>query len=89
MTTIDYLAIAAQWNAGETLTLESEPKNTPSTWHSGDTVKVGFMTLRAVRKLTTRECSSDPFPWELESMDGTIVYHFTPYRGLQRVDTIA
>lgn len=46
-------------------------------WISGQMVKVGFLTLRVVRKTG--------FGWELESADGARVYEFTPYNGLARV----
>jgi len=59
--------------------------NSHQEWACGSIVKVGFLCLRVVRKLSSRQCSHDPFPWELESLDGAKVYHFTPHRGLERI----
>jgi len=84
---IDYQAIAAQWNAGETLTLESEPKSTPSTWQRYRQGRLYDPARRAQTHHARMQQRSVPV--ELESLDGTVIYHFTPYRGLQRVDTIA
>jgi hypothetical protein len=79
---IDYVAIADRSLAPRRVRGQRMMKQE---WTSGTIVKVGFLTLRAVRKLTTREGPFDPYPWELESIDGTRVYHFTPHHGLKRV----
>lgn len=46
-------------------------------WSIGQTVKVGFCTLRVI------ECTG--WGYVLASTDGSKLYRFAPYQGLQRI----
>ena len=53
-------------------------------WSVGQTVKVGFMTLKVVKA----EAIHDGMPdiYTLVSLDGTKTYEFIPHHGLTRIN---
>ena len=53
-----------------------EPKK--QAWATGETVKVGFLSLRIVGKVNG--------DWELINKDATKRYLFTPHHGLQAIN---
>jgi hypothetical protein len=64
-----------------------EPKmirNSKQVWEVGETVKVGFLTLRVTAKEAT---PGDYLPdaYMLTDRTGTKVYRFVPHNGLERV----
>ncbi len=58
-------------------------RNSKQKWETGNTVKVGFLSLR----VTGARSEYDGLPdiYELESMDGSKKYEFIPHNGLTRV----
>lgn len=59
-------------------------RNTKQTWEIGNTVKVGFLTLRVTARVPTPGDHA-PDMYRLESLDGSKEYEFIPHRGLNRV----
>lgn len=58
--------------------------NTKQSWQPGQTVKVGFLSLRVVEaKPTPGDWAPDAYI--LESSKG-VRYEFVPHRGLSRID---
>ena len=53
------------------------------TWEVGNTVKVGFLTLRITSTLPNHGWNGQK-GYSLVSLDGTKSYTFTPYEGLER-----
>ena len=62
-------------------------RNTKQTWSIGQTVKVGFLTLRVVGARAVKDYLPDIYT--LESLDGSKRYEFTPYHGLRLVEKSA
>jgi hypothetical protein len=59
-------------------------KNTKQNWSIGNTVKIGFLSLRV---LSVRdEYDSMPDIYTLESLDGSKKYEFIPHNGLSRIN---
>lgn len=56
-------------------------------WSEGSTVKVGFLTLRVVRKVATPG-NWLPDQYALTNDRGTF-YRFIPHNGLERCDSLA
>lgn len=59
-------------------------RRTAQDWSPGATVRVGFLSLRIIG---FRPTPGDGLPdvYELESLDGSRQYDFTPHLGLERV----
>lgn len=57
-------------------------------WEVGETVKVGFMTLRVLAKVPT---PGDFLPdqYALTNADGSRFYRFVPHNGCERVTDLA
>ncbi len=53
-------------------------------WNKGDTVKIGFMTLKVVS--ARAEFDYLPDIYTLESLDGLKKYEFIPHNGLHRIN---
>lgn len=53
-------------------------------WSTGNTVKVGFLTLKIVGTDDARSCYGHVI-YKLENADGTKKYEFSPHEGLSRV----
>lgn len=53
-------------------------------WSIGQTVKVGFMTLRVLGVRAVKDCLPDIY--DLESLDGSKKYEFIPHNGLSRIN---
>jgi len=53
-------------------------------WEVGQTVKVGFLSLKVTEKVPTPG-DSMPDLYKLTSLDGTKQYEFQPYYGLTRL----
>lgn len=59
------------------------PRDRPvNYWAPDSIVKVGYMTLRVVKRIPTPG-DGKPDQWELESVDGYKTYRFAPYSGLR------
>jgi len=52
-------------------------------WNEGDTVRVGFMTLRVVAFKAVKDYLPDLYL--LESLDHQKFYEFIPHNGLNRI----
>ncbi len=52
-------------------------------WTIGNTVKVGFLTLRVKSVQAVRDGLPDIYT--LESLDGSKLYEFIPHNGIQRI----
>ncbi len=52
-------------------------------WTIGQTVKVGFLTLRVVSARAEKDYLPDIYT--LESLDGSRQYEFIPHNGLTRI----
>lgn len=59
-------------------------RRTKQNWQAGETVKVGFLTLRVVSMRAVRDGLPDIYT--LESLDGTRQYEFIPHNGLTRIE---
>jgi hypothetical protein len=59
-------------------------KRSKQVWEVGQTVKVGFLTLRITAKEPTPG-DFMPDAYHLESLDGSKKYRFVPHNGLERV----
>jgi hypothetical protein len=59
-------------------------RKTEQTWEVGETVKVGFLTLRITRKEPTPD-DYLPDAYYLTDKTGQKVYRFVPHNGLERV----
>lgn len=59
-------------------------KNTKQDWQIGNTVKVGFLSLRI--KAIRAEYDYLPDIYEMESLDGKRQYEFVPHNGLTRTN---
>lgn len=55
------------------------------TWAPGAVVQVGFLKLRAIAQAPP-PVIGQPIAWILESLDGSKVYRFTPYIGLESIN---
>lgn len=53
-------------------------------WSIGNTVKVGFLTLKVLG--VRAEVDGLPDIYTLTSLDGTKVYEFIPHNGLTRIN---
>lgn len=62
-------------------------KHTIQNWEVGETVKVGFMTLRVLAKVATPG-SYLPDQYALTNRDGSRFYRFIPHRGIERMDNL-
>jgi len=58
-------------------------RNSKQNWEVGQTVKVGFLTLRVTAKEPTPG-DFMPDAYHLESLDGSKKYEFVPHHGLSR-----
>lgn len=58
-------------------------QRTKQNWQIGQTVKVGFMSLRVLGVEAVKDYMPDIYT--LESLDGTKKYEFIPHHGLSRV----
>lgn len=67
----------------ETTTRRYSTRKTNPAWEVGETVKVGFMTLRIMGRIATPGNHS-PDEFAMESLDGSKFYTFCPHRGLHR-----
>jgi hypothetical protein len=63
-------------------------KASGQTWEVGETVKVGFMTLRVLAKIPTPG-NGLPDQYALTNKDGSRFYRFVPHNGCERVQTLA
>jgi hypothetical protein len=62
--------------------------NTPKQdWSVGETVKVGFLTLRILAKVATPG-NYLPDQYALTNKDGSRFYRFVPHNGLERVSSL-
>jgi hypothetical protein len=63
-------------------------RNSKQVWQVGETVKVGFMSLRILAKVPT---PGDFLPdaYALTNADGSRFYKFVPHNGCQRVESLA
>ena len=52
-------------------------------WSAGNTVKVGFLTLRVLHSKSVKDGLPDIYI--LESLDGSKLYEFIPHNGLFRI----
>ena len=59
-------------------------RNSKQNWEVGQTVKVGFLTLRITAKVPTPGDYA-PDAYELVSLDGSKKYEFVPHNGLSRI----
>jgi hypothetical protein len=59
-------------------------RNTKQVWEVGQTVKVGFLSLRVTAKIPTPGDYA-PDEYHLESLDGSKRYSFVPHNGLVRL----
>lgn len=57
-------------------------------WQVGETVKVGFMSLRVLARVPTPG-NYLPDQYALTNSDGTRYYRFIPHRGCARVASLA
>ncbi len=57
---------------------------TKNIWTPDSEVKVGYMTLRVVKRIPTPG-DGKPDKWALTSLDGTRDYIFAPYSGLKKI----
>lgn len=58
-------------------------KNSTQKWVAGSIVKVGFLRLTVLGSRAVKDGLPDIYT--LESLDGTRLYEFTPYNGLERI----
>lgn len=58
---------------------------TKQNWQIGETVKIGFMTLRVIGCRAVNDCLPDIY--QLTSLDGKKFYEFIPHNSLTRVET--
>jgi hypothetical protein len=58
-------------------------KKSKQNWEVGQTVKVGFMTLRVIGMRAEYDFLPDIY--DLESIDGSKKYEFIPHNGLHRI----
>lgn len=57
--------------------------NTKQDWTPGNTVRVGFLTLRVLSIEAVHDWMPDIYT--LESLDGSRTYEFIPHNGLNRI----
>ncbi len=57
--------------------------NSKQSWNEGDTVRVGFMTLKVVAHKAVKDYMPDLYL--LTSLDGLKHYEFIPHNGLARL----
>lgn len=57
-------------------------------WQVGETVKVGFMSLRILAKVATPG-NYLPDQYALTNADGSRFYRFIPHNGCSRVESLA
>jgi|GEM_PF-2598171 hypothetical protein len=60
---------------------------TSQSWAVGETVKVGFLTLRVLAKVATPG-NYLPDQYALTNKDGSRFYRFIPHNGLTRVENL-
>lgn len=58
-------------------------KTSKQNWNLGQTVKVGFLTLKITGIRPVKDYMPDIY--DLESLDGKATYEFIPYNGLHRI----
>jgi len=63
-------------------------KHSKQVWQVGETVKVGFMTLRILAKVPTPG-NFLPDQYALTNADGSRFYRFVPHNGCERVESLA
>jgi hypothetical protein len=63
-------------------------RNSKQAWEVGETVKVGFMSLRVLAKVATPG-NYLPDQYALTNADGTRFYRFVPHNGCERVGSLA
>jgi hypothetical protein len=56
-------------------------------WEVGETVKVGFLTLRVLAKVATHG-DYKPDLYALTNQDGSRFYRFVPHNGIERVSSL-
>ena len=63
-------------------------KNSKQVWQVGESVKVGFMSLRVLARIPT---PGDYMPdaYALTNHDGSRFYRFVPHNGCTRCDSLA
>jgi len=59
-------------------------RNSKQNWEVGQTVKVGFLSLRITAKIPTPGDYA-PDAYAMESLDGSKKYEFVPHNGLHRI----
>ncbi len=63
-------------------------KNSKQVWQVGETVKVGFMSLRVLARVATPG-DYKPDAYALTNASGDRFYQFVPHNGCTRVDSLA
>lgn len=61
---------------------------TKQLWEVGETVKVGFLSLRVLAKVATPG-NYLPDQYALTNADGSRFYRFIPHNGCTRVDSLS
>lgn len=61
--------------------------NSKQVWQVGETVKVGFLSLRVCARVATPG-NYLPDQYALTNRDGSRFYRFVPHNGLERVDSL-
>jgi len=59
-------------------------RNSKQTWHIGNVVKIGFMTLKVIAVRAVKDGLPDIYT--LTSIDGTKEYEFIPHNGLRKIN---
>lgn len=62
-------------------------KNGKQVWQVGETVKVGFMSLRVLAKVATPG-NYLPDQYALTNADGSRFYRFVPHNGCERMESL-
>lgn len=63
-------------------------KRSNQCWQVGETVKVGFLTLRVLARVATPG-NYLPDQYALTNADGSRFYRFIPHRGCERCGSLA
>lgn len=62
--------------------------NSKQVWQVGETVKVGFMSLRILARIPTPGDYA-PDAYAMTNADGSRFYRFVPHKGCERVESLA
>ena len=62
--------------------------NSKQVWQVGETVKVGFMSLRILARIPTPGDYA-PDAYAMTNADGSRFYRFVPHKGCERVSSLA